>query len=425
MYYDTNASRELRAWLKFEQMERRQLILPRSALSNREQASMNLSEARVDLEGNLIAPGQIVYPADPAGHFPPRRHNHLRISPRQTSIRLVGAEVWPDADSGFTLVEEIPPAIFVPASLSLIIRNALEFQRTDSVHVALASPEGRLTSDKSESRSQPLSDWTLDINANQGELKVALSAALKGINPLAALRGREQNFWTSTDDKQAKLTVEFDVNIATRIAMFGTRLDGRELLEHAQSGLILPMADDENPSLANAPIALSGEIFGYDTGGDLIGIYESHHASPCIALTRCRLRKRHANGFLSVDQNPVWPRLWFYGFDMTRLIDVVRGHGKSASIELRDGWYGFIEWHREEGSVSIEHARIDLRLADRGFEFSYSAGGKPPENPRLPRLISGKFTIPWEILILRYPRLGRYNPRAKMLQSTKAGRTEP
>ncbi len=198
--------------------------------------------------------------------------------------------------------------------------------------------------------------------------------------------------------------------------MFGTIFLGfrdHALLEPAPG----PATAAENPKLGDAPVTLSGGIFGYDSGGGWINIFDSRSFPRCVVLTRCRPQQRYANGFLSSDTAPIGPTVSFIGLDMTQIIDAALGNGRCGFIELRDGWFGSLMWHREE-HADIEHARIELRLADCGLEFSYyAASTKPRENPDHPRSVSGKFTIPWEILILRYPRLGCHNPRAKMHRS--------
>ena len=85
--------------------------------------------------------------------------------------------------------------------------------------------------------------------------------------------------------------------------------------------------------------------------------------------------------------------------------------GTSASRDFGGGTRASLET-REEG-VSFDHLRLKARLVDCGLELSYEATGAiAPTSLDLPGMLAAKFTIPWEVLILRYPVLGRLNPRA-------------
>ena len=359
---------------------------------------MNLSDASVDLTGQLIAVGEIAFAADPAGHFTPSPHASVRVSARAASIRLVGAKTWRDS-SGFLVIEEITPVVLTPEPLSLLIRRALGEQPAGPVRATLSSQDGWLESGR---RSQALSDWTLEIAAGGDDLNIAISAALRAIDPIPPVFANSRgNFWTAVAEDSPRVKIRFAVNRATRIAMFGTYFSG---LQEAELLDAPPTVAAVSPRLADAPVALTGEIYGYGSDGRWISIFDGDTG---IALDRHRSPpRRYTNGFLAYAADQQWPRLWLRGLDMTELVATT--DGETTRLELQGG---SLQWSDEMST--IDHARIDYRLTDCGLELSYHAEGPATQGQADQReRISGRLTIPWEILILRYPGLGGGNPRA-------------
>jgi hypothetical protein len=378
---------------------------------------MKLSEARVDLAGRLVAAGQITYESDPSGHFPHHRHSDVCMVPRASSIRLVGAKVRTDA-SGFLDVEEIPPVVFLPRSLSVIIQHALRRQHPNDgpVQATLASEEGWMdsTSTPAGSHSQPLSDWTLDITLEGEDLRIMISAALRAIKPLQEWQKNRGNYWPAAE-RHARVTVELHVNAASRVAMFGALLP--ELSDAEPSDAPAPRAIPSlSPKLADAPVSRSGSIFGYGRNGAWIGLYEGDDLCT-LMLDPVEPPRRSVDGFLVEDAHHFSPRLWFCGWDVDRLIEVLWGNGESACIEFHDGYFGSLNWPGPGPNTSIAQGRIELRLIDRGLEFSYHVTVDIDDDEETgaahQEVRSDVVTIPWEILILRYPRIGCLNPRAK------------
>ena len=362
-------------------------------------SSMNLSDASVDLTGQLIAAGEIAFAADPAGHFTPSPHASVRVSARAASIRLVGAKTWRDS-SGFMVVEEITPVVRVPEPLSLIIRRALAQQPAGPVRATLSSQDGWL---ESAGRLQALSDWTLEVAEDGDILKIAISAALRAIDPIPPVFAQSRgNFWTTAGEEAPRVKTHVAVNRATRIAMFGTHFIG--FPEDELSDMPPTMAT-ASLRLADAPVGLTGEIYGYGSDGRWIRIFDSDSDSG-IALDRHRPPRRYANGFLAHPGDPQWPRIWLSRLDMTKLEATTEG--ETTRLELQGG---SLQWSDEMST--IDHARIDYRLTDCGLELSYHAEGPVPQGQADQReRIFGQLTIPWEILILRYPGLAGANPGA-------------
>jgi hypothetical protein len=196
-----------------------------------------------------------------------------------------------------------------------------------------------------------------------------------------------------------KVTIKFDVNLATRIAVFGASTYGLSESAFSEAGPATATAA-AGPSLGDAPISLLAEIFGYTSDGDWIQISDGGAG---LALARRGPQTRCANGFLLPNSDTIWPRLWL-GVSMDQIIAMVPDDGTSAFKEFRGA---NLQWFAE--SESLEYVRLEVRLVDSGLSISYCATSARS----LPGPISNAFTIPWAILILRYPDLGRLNPRAK------------
>jgi hypothetical protein len=379
---------------------------------------MNLCDARIDLRGRIVALGRLTFTGDPDGHFVPIDHDCIRMAAKDESIRLAAATASRDEASGFLVAQEVAPVVVLPRALSLLIRDALEHQPVGSVAATLAKQEGRLDSNSSpeESWSQPLSDWTLEIVADGEELKFNLSAALLAIDPLKAWQKRTGNYWPIADHGPSpRLQIGFSVDAATRIAMFGTLFP--ELTKPFFSELpqvhVSTATKAANPRLSDAPVGINGEIFGYGTDGSWVSIFEGRDIPKMLALDRYRPQKRFSNGFVSVDRVANGPRLWIAALGMTQIVEALLGNSRKGSVELKDGHVGFVQGDHQSANpmISIGAASIDLLLTPSGLEFSYNFSGLKSQANQGPW--SGSFVIPWEIVILRYPRLANY--RLKIL----------
>jgi len=243
------------------------------------------------------------------------------------------------------------------------------------------------------------------------QLGVAISAAIRAIDPIQEWQRGVGDYW-ATAEEPARVKIKFEVDAATRVAMFGTPFPD---LQRGVSSDAAPvrLTSTAGLRLIDAPVSLGGRTFGYAKNDVWIGIFESESPAPSLVLDRYGQQQRYANGFLADDYNPIWPRLWLAGWNLSQMIELLLGGGRGARIELRDGYFGhWEEWHEE--MQSIELAQIEIRLIDCGLEISYDVtleGNEKPEDAR------GKFTLPWELLLLRYPRVGHLNPRASKHRS--------
>ena len=352
---------------------------------------MNLLDVGVDLWGFLVAPGQITCRQDQSGHFGSGGYSHLRVDARAESIRLVGTKVWRDSQSGFLVSEEVPPVVVLPQSLSLLIRDALKREPSSPVHAALVNVNGEIRSQLSQTGGEhrTLSDWTLDISVEEENLRIVIAGALPGPGTVPRRGLGATNLSTAANQEQFRVACKFDVNLPTRIAAFG---GGKYDCPDSAISPTSPVGAlvGPRPKLSETPISLAGQILAQTAGNGWLAISDEGSA---LSLVPCHDLSRGRNGFVVSCASQAYPRIWL-GIALDQIISMTPLEGKSVSKEVSQYCIkGYAD------GANMEQGQIQARLVDCGLELSNS--------------LTGKFTISWEILILRYPKIGRLNPRAK------------
>ncbi len=350
---------------------------------------MHLQSASVDLEGNLIVTGSLTFPPDDDGKFIFADSVQLRISRPGYSIVRCTAE---RDRSGFQKADHFGARLSLPSAFNMI-EHAIRFGTAKPVEASVKSQAGSLSIPVSPTADlrQPLSDWHLRIEEIDGGVRVALSAALHATDLNPVFRS-EQNFWGGQPG--SRIAVEFTVNNATRTACYGALFKNR-----AAEGDGTPAApefsDASDLNIERAPVGPVAQFAICDgrwiSFGDHDGLY------PSIALTEHSHVTRLPNGFLS-HGNYVWPRTWLRGVDFLALAKVlgggpVRVSGSSIigsrSNDGREGW-----------SESSSETAVELSLGKEGLSLDYFLKIKD-------RPVHGRTTLPWELLILRYPALAK------------------
>lgn len=371
---------------------------------------MKLEEVRVDLRGRLVPVGQIRHELDSAGYFVPQPHDSLIVTPLGEEFILAPATAIRDSASGFMVAEAVGPAVYLPVSLSAAIRNAM-VRRTEAARMVLPGQSGALRSfatPAGEERFLPLSSWNLELAEDNNVLRVTLSAALLATGPAPKQRSSAGSFWPTSDGgPPATLEATFCVNDASRIAAFGALLPGAPFGE-ASSKISLRRSSGGDFNIGSAPISSAGSMFAFSSQGFVHVIDSGPRRMSVICWQPCPPPQRTGSGFLEGSVRFRSPSVRLTGVSMTQLCDLV-ALAKSATIELRDGEFGWVQWDSrgEEPFLRIRHAVLQLHLAPGGLEFDYRLSSVEPPAFLPPfmksAVLSGTFTLPWEALILRYP----------------------
>jgi hypothetical protein len=246
---------------------------------------MHLREACVDLDGQVAAIGRIEYPPDPAGYFPLPDHQRVRIRIFNRQLRLAATDAERDEKTSFLVSKDVGPVVFVPESLTVMIRIALRSRQEAPLEAHLADQQETLEScgDREIAKKQPLSDWRLQISTLDGTLKIKLSAALQSTRQIPAWQqNRTGNFWILTDRVAPRVTIAFDVDAVTRVVSYGCLgLDG---FDDAEGTPIEPLRKSlPDLKLDDAPISSAGRLYGYTAQGGWVSFYETGFPSIAIA----------------------------------------------------------------------------------------------------------------------------------------------
>jgi len=140
---------------------------------------LHIADVDVALDGALVGHGVLIHPADDEGHFAALAAERVSISRAFGGMRIARCHASRDG-SGFLRTETFGPELLIPDSLAAMIEHALGAGVRVPVSAKFAHQMGALadTTRMDGQRMQPLSDWTLDINEDDGHVAVTLSAAL-------------------------------------------------------------------------------------------------------------------------------------------------------------------------------------------------------------------------------------------------------
>ena len=383
---------------------------------------MHLRDARVDLSGQLIAIGHLDYPRDDEGIFALPVHDSISIDVRSEygpSFTPVVSER--DAASGFLKSSKVGPTFSVPPAIGSAILGTLRADEPTSIRLQSFDQGGKLMLFlPGQLKTQLLSDWTLQIDVDDGFVFVRLTAALLMTRPPQM---SESNHWTTHKDAPARLNVEFKVDSVTRTTLFDVPLTSR--LEEPAS----PESDwardlTAKSHLEAASIDQRGNVYGITPDGRALRLDGLRDVGGHMtSLTYCR-GLRLANGFLAGPARGYidYPRIWLHTLNIaaiTRLLEE-----RTPSIDFSGGYFGYLQQHREyhldhtpPPSQSIIQTTFRPRVDATGLTVNYRlfvtdlvvAGGSPYKSG----WIEGAFTLPWALLVLRFPApfLLKHRPR--------------
>lgn len=360
----------------------------------RAEYTAHIKQAGVDLDGNLVVTGSMDHPVDDHGHFPLISAQWLRIS-RVRGMRIVRCRAWREA-SGFLGVEELGSELHIPQALETIINRAL-FSGVKAPLVASLEYQDGLLADstsRAQTLTQPLSGWTLRIEEKEGAISVVISAFLHA-SYLEDWNTSRSNYWKNAP-AQSRITLSFEVDPITRIACFGSYVPS--LIRESEG---LPVAPPRSTLAAlNIENATVGVFTAFAVDGDRwVNFHERDHENRGISITEHGPPTRTAEGFLNDSRDYRWPRVSLYGIDLG-LISSQMIRSRAYRMIFSNGHFGALTYHREEPSEEITEAEIEVKLTQKGLELFYQLRG--------PAIKPGQFTLPWELLILRYPAFCRF-----------------
>lgn len=351
---------------------------------------LHIVDVDVALDGALVGHGVLFHPADDEGHFAALAAERVSISRAFGSMRIARCRASRDS-SGFLRTEAFGSELLLPDALAAMIEHALGVGVRALVSAKFAHQTGVLadTTRMDRRRTQPLSDWTIDIDEDDGCVAVKLSAALHALH----LQGWDKdasNYWSAQDG--ARVEVHFTINPATRIACFGPY--GLPLPDAA----VMPaMLVDPSPlsalNIANAPVG-AGTQLGLGEGR-WFNFYEAKGLS-YLSITECSQPSRTAAGFLASDNHPHWPRIHINGLTMDSIWFATK-NSPTVRLSAEGDSVGSLDYPGSGGwTDKITSVETEIMLNESGLHFAVEV--------RSPKSQSVCFRLPWELLVLRYPK---------------------
>ena len=392
---------------------------------------MNLPDARVDLDGGIVALGKFRCPADDNGDFKLKSHDCVRFGiDAWGRLRLAAATAERDPASGFLVAEEIGAAVLLPDCLSSIIRVALRRSPSRPLKSRFSEQEEGLrwrsdSASRDEGRArvvpfmdpdswkrQLLSDWKLEVSTEGEEVRIHISAALFASEPVRISEKTHFGHWSVTNNSPPRIDIEFAVDLATRVAAFHAAYITSEACA---------TIDSENPfsttltslKLASAPINTMGEIFGVMSNGQWVSIGTDRDS---LLITPHYPKRRLANGFLLCDTGHKTPSISLRGIALTTLLrGLWRELKHIVTFEWKNGTFGsliqnrgFHESYKKAPQQLIQHVVLDCRVTMKGLELAYRlyiTDLDVTQSDYKAGWLEDMLTIPWEIVVLRYPDL--------------------
>jgi hypothetical protein len=402
---------------EYEELQRRSLEV------------FNLHEVSVDLNGQIVAEGQIRFPPDDRGSFTLAAHDRICFRPSDQGMRFEAATAERDC-SGFMATRKTGLALAIPASLGVILARALRDAPEKPQRAKFSDQEGRLECPPNRaaaetesagkaflprrklSEVQLLSDWDLVLSMEGDLLKVELSAALFGFPPAQAWKKDQVGHWSTPDGTPLRVEISFLVNSATRVAACQAAY---------VSSIQMPIADLKNSfrttlaslDLMSSPIDTMGHVYGMTKRGEWMRIASQDKS---VLLTPYSPRQRRTDGFLLVDQSYREPSISLDGIGMTTIVRMLWNEPRrSICVELREGSFGHLIQGREFNEANnpapgqfIQQAILRFEITLKGLIMFYRL--YVTELEIVPEgwkdgWIEEEIILPWEIIIFRYPQL--------------------
>ncbi len=352
---------------------------------------MHLRDACVDLSGRIVAAGRMRYPNDDKKAFPLPDHDSICFSVRnERSLSLAPVTAVRDSETGFFVEpSRLYPSVHLPASIAAALQGTLRAYEPTALRLRLPGQDGMLSIITDAWKTQPLSDWSLEIDVDRGSVAVRLSAGLQMLK--VPTWKNEANYWTSG----VRIEIEFVVDAITRTALFEVPLEGSE-----EGQDTLPLALPQGKTrLEAATIDQLGRLYAFSRSGAV----RLGSVGRGTLIIEHGPSKRLFNGFVVGARNVFFPRIWLYGIDLETLIAAI--NERTASIVWAGGNWSHVdhELRGEPPYQRITQSKISAEINDAGLTVAYYLSLTPPSEAGQLDKIEDSFTLPWASLILRFP----------------------
>ena len=352
-----------------------------------QEVNVHLSQACVDLQGNLVCDGFLSFPPDEGGKFERKDSTQVVVDRDRMTVSACSAARH---SSGFYESNSSGALLGIPASLATLIRHALQFGAKQTVVSTIESQHGELySSSRWDHRfRQPLSKWDLRISEVSGIVTVEISALMFGAD-IRDWLSSEDNFWTS----QSRISAQFSVDPLTRNACCDAYVGE---LDVPDVGNTLNNSSKERSgvSLALASVGISNFFGIAQTKYIDVGI--GSESRSYLAFTEHSNVYRLSNGYLSRG-NYRWPRVWFRGVQIRSLLEMDERPVRFSG----DGLQAYAEksGHSSHWREDATDAFCEVSLVPAGMTLTYEV---ITANHRL----GEELVVPWSTLLLKLPMLG-------------------
>lgn len=363
---------------------------------------MHLHDALIDQQGCAYAVGEIDLPAPSGGDYPVVSAPLVRIRSEAGGLSLAAAWAFRDKDSGYLDGATHSPVIFPNRMVSDILKDALRFGAKRAPTFSIEA-DGSLRDPSGTKIIQYLSDWRGSAESlGEDSVRIELSAALRP-SPSAYTAPTIPQLWNEGGDLSQRLRVVFSMDAATRAVSLGTYSRALPTLPVAVAAPLSRSTVDKM-SLKSTPLGTNGTYYGVTEDGRSVEIYEGGSAlRNTFVIHDPRPARRTSSGFLANDT--VFPRIWFEGVDLDSAARSLRP-GRNFTIAI-SGNAGTVDYTGggSDGpgeSKNLRESRCEFELTHDGLVMTYEA------QPEDAEALRGRFTLPWELLILRSPLFVRH-----------------
>jgi len=365
---------------------------------------VHLHDALIDAQGRAYAPGQFDLPASPDGAYSRVSGRLVQLRSESGLLVLAAARARRELRSGYLVGTSSSPLIYVNAAVSDILKDALRFgeRRTSTFSF---DARGTLRDPAGRTNIQDLSDWRGRVESlGEDSVRIELSAALRPAPALDAVPSTHQH-WNAGGVDSMRLRVVFSMDAATRVVAMrahSNALPGMPLSKAAP----IPRSTIDTMRLKSTPIGSGGSLFGVTDDGRSVGLYEGGSAFVIHAPGPAR---RRASGLLE-DENR-FPRIWFEGVDLDLVARSLR-RGLTFTVAISGSSAGEVDFTGggSDGpghSEALVQSLCEFELTADGLVVAYEA------QPERAAPLRGRFTVPWEVLIIRSSLFVRHQDKVR------------
>jgi len=367
--------------------------------------SMHLRDAMLDDSGNAYAVGHISFPDSVGGEFRAVSAPLVKLRfDAQGGLSLSPSNAQRNPKNHYLSDDEIPLRVSLPLAVANFLSEILRQIRERTPTSFSIDAQGGLATGRAESTlRQGLTRWegTVTVLADD-VVRVELSAALRS-DPKPEWQKTQTDFWGVGDDEPPRLTASFEIDVVTRVVRVGGYSTLLPQLPRSRRETVVP-STLRSMNLETTPIAFHDQLYGITDDGQLVSFYEAFGKFRYLSIDAPGPDVRLANGFVEMSNR--FPRIRFTGIDLD-VVSKAMWRKLRFEVELTDGEAGEVQYsagapdyHPEIRTVT--RASLEFELTDSGLVFNYSV------KPEGAALLSGKITIPWEVLIVRSPLFGNH-----------------